>query len=233
MHKFDDFLIIIPAREGSKRLPNKNCKLLNGKPLISYTIESAIHSQFYSKIIISTDSKKIVEIAQDFNIEVNGLRPQELAQDNSKIIDVVKYELEKEEKNGRFYKNVIILQPTSPLRNNLHIDESVQLFRKTQADTLTAVKLVKEHPYYTWGKKNNFLSSFFPLRFQNLPKSKLPLIYIENGSIYIVKSNIVNCGKLYGKRVVPFIMDENHSIDVDTFNDFLLAEILLKNSNSK
>ena len=122
----NEIIAIIPARKGSKRLKNKNIFLLNKSPLIEYTIMAAKKSNFIDKIIVSTDSKKFLSIANKNGIKVNKLRPKKLSEDNTPTIDVIKYETKKLKKN--YF--ILVLQPTSPLRSTLEIDKSIEIFYK-------------------------------------------------------------------------------------------------------
>ena len=128
---------LIPARSGSKRIKNKNIYELNGKPLIQYTIEAAKNSKLLDDVIVSTDSKRIAEIANNFNINVPFLRPKKLSGDKIEMIEVIKHVVKK--KKFKKINLIMLLQPTSPLRTNIDIDKSIKLFSLKRADTLVSV----------------------------------------------------------------------------------------------
>ena len=138
------FLAIIPARGGSKGIPKKNIKSLLGKPLIQYTIESALKSKYLDKIVVSTDDKKIADISEKLGAEIPCLRPKKLARDNTLILPVLQHMvnfLKKKENYNPFA--IVLLQPTSPLRTVRHIDEAIELFlKKPKADSLVSVMQV-------------------------------------------------------------------------------------------
>lgn len=223
------YLAIIPARKGSKRIFNKNLKILVGKPLIYYTIQAALKSKKISKIIVSTDSKKIAKYTSSLGIEIPFLRPKKLATDKSPVINTILHVLKKLKNKGITVNNIVLLQPTSPFRTNKHIDESIRLYEEKKADTLISVKDLKEHPYWAWGiNKNQHLKPFFPKKYMSMERYKLSKAFIENGAIFITKRSNLKLNSIYGKRIIPYIMDEDASIDIDTVNDWLYAEYLLK-----
>ena len=140
---------MIPARIGSQRVKKKNLRLLNGKPLISYTINSAIKSNYIDKIIVTTDSIKIKKIAEKHGLEVPFLRPKKYSTDHSTANDVIIHCLNFIEKIENIYKYFIYLQPTSPLRKSEHIDEAFELlFNNKKGESLVAVSEVKKHPIW-------------------------------------------------------------------------------------
>ena len=147
MYKKKTFLAIIPARAGSKRLKNKNILTLNNKPLIGWTIEAGIKSRYIDELIVSTDSDKIVKISKKYGAKIPFLRPQNLAKDKSKTSDVVKHAINfYHKKFNKFFDFILILQPTSPLRNNKDIDDAIKFMVNIKADAIISnYKL--NHPY--------------------------------------------------------------------------------------
>ena len=218
-------LAFIPARKGSKGLKLKNFKKINNKPIIEYTVESAIRSKIFTNIVISTDHKETINFYDTIsNVEVH-IRPKNLSQDKSLVIDAIKNYLKN---NINDYKNIMILQPTSPLRNQKDIKDSYNLYIKNKADTLISVyKVDDHHPARMYKIINNKLIGLdknnFSKRRQNLSK-----IYHRNGSIYIFKKSNLNKNTIYGKNITPFIMPIERSINIDNKNDFELAKILLR-----
>lgn len=222
-----NYYAIIPARGGSKRLPGKNIALLNKKPLIAYTIEAAISSKKLSRSIVSTDNEEIASVAKQFGAEVPFLRPTELAQDKSSVLDALNHALAHLERQGDRIDAVVLLQPTSPFRTGEHIDEAIALFESSDADTVTAVCNAREHPYYAWTVENGRLQPFFSLEKQMKARQDLPPAFIENGSIYVIKRSLIAEHRIYGNRIVPYVMPSINSVDIDTREDLQWAEFLI------
>lgn len=225
-------LAIIPARGGSKGLPGKNIRLLNGKPLIEYTIATALDSaDLLYKIIVSTDDVGVAKISSRAGAEVPFIRPNSLATDESSTLDVLKHALDHVEfSSGIIMDWVLILQPTSPLRTRYDIEAALTLAAIGNCDSVVSVRNANSnHPFKI--KKINtdgFLVPFVigseePSRRQDLS----PTVYQRNGAIYLVRRNNVIEGKLFGGRTVPYIMPAERSVDIDNFVDFKLAEILM------
>jgi CMP-N-acetylneuraminic acid synthetase len=221
------YLAVIPARGGSKRIPNKNLITLAGKPLIQHTIEAAILSKKIEKIIVSTDDIQILNYCKKFNIPEVSLRPKELSRDDSPMTDVFKHILDLNIK----FDNLVLLQPTSPFRNSKHIESAIDLFESENADTLTSVINSENHPYYQWTIKGQKFKPFFSIEHQSIPRQNLPPALIENGAIYIINKKLVKEGKIYGEIIIPFEMDNISSIDIDTTDDLLWAEFIFTKSN--
>lgn len=223
-------IAVIPARGGSKGLPGKNIKLLNGKPLIAYTIEAALKSKFIDRVIVSTDDKKIAEVAFKYGAEVPFLRPKELSEDNSKSIDNFIYTIDKLNKYNNRIQSFIVLQPTSPLRKSKHIDEAISLFNKK--DALSVISVVQSQIPLNWHKKilnSGVLVDYFENCVNNQNRQEGEKVYLPNGAIYIfnflaLKKNY----NYYNEKTYPYIMNEVDSVDIDTLLDFKLAELLIK-----
>lgn len=221
-------LAIIPARGGSKGLPNKNLRLLNGKPLICYTIEAALSCGNISHVIVSTDSEEIAEVARLAGAWVPSLRPAELATDTATSIDVYIYTLNLLKNNFNLdFKTFIVLQPTSPLRSLTDISEAIDLFNDNNADSV--ISFTKEqHPVY-WHKsiddKGNIANIFPEDSFSN--RQEFPITYYPNGAIYIFKTNlIVEDHKYYTEKTLAYLMPRKRSVDIDDVDDFLYASFL-------
>lgn len=227
-----NYLAVIPARGGSKRIPRKNIVFLGKKPLIVYTIDAALKSRKIARTVVSTDNEEIAAVAKQYGAEVPFMRPSRIAQDKSSLVEVLEHALKKMEVKGQKFNAVILLQPTSPFRDAKNIDEAINLFEKTEADTVTAVSYPDESPYYAWRIRDNELISLFPIKYQNMPREKHPITVMENGAIYIIKREIVLTKKIYGEKVVPYIMDREKSLNIDELIDLQWAEFLL-NQKSK
>ena len=220
-------LVVIPARGGSKGVPGKNIKLLNGKPLISYTIEAAIQIFCSSEIIISTDSPAIKEVATRYGLHVPFLRPPELSTDTANTRDVLLDAL-------KFYEAehqpdaIVLLQPTSPFRTAQHI-EGALLHYNPELDMVVSVSESKSNPYYTLFEENDlgFLEKSKPSKF--LRRQDCPKIWEYNGAIYIINPGTLVEYNLHDfKRIVKYPMDELSSHDIDTQLDWMIAEQIIK-----
>ena len=226
------YLAIIPARSGSVGLKNKNKLKFCNKPLIFWTIESALKSKYIKNIIITSDDKNILNYKKKFNskILIFHKRPKILSTHKSKIYDVIKDCIYKHDLN---YEKFILLQPTSPLRNHKHIDESIKLFEETKSSSCISVKKIKKSidSFYQI-KKNNFLKLNKKLIINT--NRQLHKDYYEiNGAIYISYINDFIKNKTFkNNKSVCYLMNDFYSIDIDNINDFKIAEYL-KISNSK
>jgi len=203
------FLGVIPARGGSKGIPGKNIKLLNGKPLIHWTIEHALKSKRLTKSIVTTDDENISTISQQKEIEVLE-RPSNLATDDSLIIDTLKHVLEHYPA-----KNIVLLQPTSPIRNPRTIDFCIETFIYNQ-DKFDAV--------VTGFMCNKF--EYSPSFIQ--PRQKLKSYFYDDGNTYVIKSEQIKKGILKPKKYKPVFSNEYERHEIDTPFDFWLAEKILK-----
>lgn len=225
-------LAIIPARSGSKGVPKKNIKELAGAPLISYTIKAAKKSEFITRIIVSTDSEEIADVATKYGAEVPFLRPAELATDDAKAIDVYLYTIERLNlENDEQINEFLVLLPTSPLRNYMDIDQAIKIFKKKNADSVISVTETEYPPQ--WIKRiseKGVLEDYFQ-GMNNLNRQEYEKTYIPNGAIYIFKYNVLKKEyNYYTDKTYPYIMPNIRSIDIDTPLDFMIAEYLIKNN---
>lgn len=223
-------LAIIPARAGSKGLPGKNIKLLNGKPLIAYTIEAALKAKEISRVIVSTDDEEIAKVAMEYGAEIPFMRPGFLATDDAKSVDVYKYTLERLGSEGSgAIEEFVVLQPTSPLRNSIHIDEAVALFKEKKADSV--ISFCKEdHPIF-WHKyiteEGRFEEIFKGDYLKN--RQEIRTTYYPNGAIYIFRKSMIDENNYYSNNSFPYIMNRNTSVDIDNQEDFELASYIINN----
>lgn len=229
-----DVLALIPARGGSKRVKNKNIRLLGGKPLIAYTIEAAKQSKCINRIIVSTDSKRIAKIAREYGAETPFLRPSEIATSESTEFEFYLHALKWLKENECYEPDLIVnLYPTSPFRKASTIDKAVEkMLSHSEADSLRTVKRCSEHPYKMWVFSGKYLRPFVPSKNSNthtLSYHLLPEVYIQNASIYITHPHVIYKYKsTIGKKVLGFIMPENESFDINTLHDFQIAELKVK-----
>lgn len=225
---------IIPARGGSKRLPGKNIKLLGDKPLIAWTIEAALNSGCFDRVIVSTDADDIAAIAIEYGADVPFLRPANLSADTSTSDMVVQHTVDWLEQHEKLsISTIALLQPTSPFRNSCHIIEALDLMHMKGADGIVSVTesdvhfelcntLPRDH------NLSNFINSrelFFRKRTQDMEP-----IYQLNGAIYLLKRHLVgNISQLYAadSKGYAYIMRKEDSIDIDTRMDFDWAEFCL------
>lgn len=222
-------LAIIPARGGSKGLPGKNIKPLCGKPLIAYTIEAALAAKSVERVILTTDDESIATAARKYGVEVPFMRPTELAQDDSSAVDVYRYTLERLNKGcSAAYDEFVVLQPTSPLRTASDIDAAIDLFRSRKADSVISV-CEADHPPI-WAKKidgEGVLRDYFTESSGVKNRQKIPVAFMPNGAIYVLKSMLLDRGTYYSDRTFPYKMPVERSIDIDSRIDFDFAEFLV------
>ncbi|MBO8161753.1 MAG: acylneuraminate cytidylyltransferase family protein [Thermosipho sp. (in: Bacteria)] len=224
-----EVLAFIPARGGSKGVPKKNIRLLAGKPLIAYSIEQAKESKYISRIIVSTESEEIAEIAREWNAEVIK-RPEELARDETPTIDTIIHALDYLKKEENYTPDIVVLlQPTSPLRTSEDIDSAIELFLNIQ-DCLSLVSVTEfDHPPF-WAIKieDNLLKPLFGKEYFRMRRQELPKAYRPNGAIFISTPKVLRKYKtFYTPKTIAYIMPPERSVDIDTEFDFLLAEFLI------
>ncbi len=226
MYKNKTFLGIIPARGGSKRLPRKNVLDLCGKPLIAWSIKAGLNSKYIDKVVVSSDDDEILNISLNFGAETIK-RPVELASDTATTFDAIKHTIDNFEK----YDYIVLLQPTSPLRNEKHIDEAIELLEAKNADAIVSVCEMDHSPLWSNtlpqdGNMNHFLKDeILNKRSQDLEK-----YYRLNGAIYICKTeNLLEEKSFFLKEnIFAYVMDRESSIDIDEEIDFKMAEVILK-----
>jgi CMP-N,N'-diacetyllegionaminic acid synthase len=227
MYNGKTFLAIIPARGGSKRLPNKNILPLAGKPMLLWTIESAMQSKYLDEIILSTDSDDIIKVVENYKIKTIK-RPPELASDTAKTVDVVNHVMENIDKE---YDFIVLLQPTSPLRTSNHIDEAIEQLIKLNADAIISVTEVDHSPLWCNILPESLsMENFISENIKHKRSQDLPKFYRLNGAIYICKTKkfIEEDTFFLQENVYAYIMDKKSSIDIDEELNFKLAEIILK-----
>ena len=213
-----NILGVIPARGGSKRLPRKNIKLLDGKPLIEYTIRAASDARSLTDYVFTTDDQEIMKIAKSVGAESVVLRPKELATDHVRNSETMIHALEyMETTTGRIYHSVMLLQPTTPFRTSLHIDEAVKLYNEMNVDSLASVKgPFKKRDINLKYLKNNLLEDMVPSNNE---------YYIYNAAIYIIKKELLyNTNSFVSEFQCGYPMDQISSIDIDNEFDFVLAQ---------
>lgn len=225
MNKDKTFLAIIPARGGSKRLPRKNVLNLCGKPLIAYSIEAGLKSKYISKVIVSSDDEEILQISQNFGADVIK-RPDNLATDTATTFDTIEHAINSLEK----FDYIILLQPTSPLRNEKHIDEAIELLNQRNADAIISVCETEHSPLWCNTLNEDLsMADFLSKELLDKRSQELPKYYRLNGAIYICKTEkfLNNRGFFLENSIIAYMMDKKDSVDIDEEIDFKLAEFCL------
>ena len=224
-----NILGIIPARGGSKGIPHKNITKLNGKPLIVHTIEAAKKSKLLNKIVVSTDDKKIATISKRHGIQVIH-RPSKLAKDDTGGTPVFIHTI-KEIMQEDFEPDIIvILQPTSPLRNNQDIDNAIRLFLNNNCDSVVSICKVEHPPFWIFKKTNSDkLNRFIKTGKTIKRRQDSPPLYRLNGAVYVTtKQNLFKTKKIITSNIRGYVMPVERSADIDSYFDLKISELLLK-----
>ena len=234
MYHHKKILAIIPARGGSKGIPNKNILEIEGMPLIAYTLQESQKSKYLDRTIISTEDLEIKKVVEQYGGEVPFLRPIELAQDTSKTIDCIVHAVDSLKKLGEEYDYVVILQCTSPLRKAWHIDEAIEMIVQSKETSLVSVSEVEEHPILMRtlnqdGTLQNLLNVNSTVRRQDFPS-----FYKVNGAVYIQKlDNNFNLESNLNDGKLAYVMEKKYAIDIDTLLDIYTVEFYLKGNSEK
>lgn len=216
-------LALIPARGGSKGIKKKNIIDLCGKPLIAYTIEAAKKSRYIDDVIISTDNEEIAKVGREFGAEVPFLRPSELAEDTSPTIDAVLHAVVSLKQRGCDYDVLVLLQPTSPLRTAKDIDGALEVFAENGNQGVVSVSPVQDHPLLIRRIESGKLKKLLPEN-STCRRQDMPPFYRVNGSIYINSICELCESTGFNDNPIPYVMDGSHSLDVDEYQDLVLAE---------
>jgi len=224
-------IAIIPARGGSKGLPGKNIKLLNGKPLIAYTIEAALKAKEVDRVIVSTDDEEIANVSLLYGAEVPFLRPAYLATDSAMAVDNYIYTVERlTVESGEEINEFVVLQPTSPLRISDDIDNAIRIFHSKDADSVISYTQ-EQHPV-SWHKYVNSDGSFEDIFDPNISnRQTLRASYYPNGAVYVFKFAMIKERKYYTDKSYAYVMPRERSVDIDYLMDFKYAEFLLTQKN--
>jgi len=227
-----NILAIVPAREGSKGIPKKNIYPLYNTPLIYYTIKAIQRSKLITRAILSSDSSEVIKVAKDYGLEVPFVRPSKLAQDDTPALPVVKHAVKWLEETENYKVDyIILLQPTSPLRTENHIDEALSILINSDADSLVSIVEVPHNfnPYSIMKLQGKYLSPYLLFdENKNLRQFK-PVFYARNGAaIYAFTYHcLMNKHSIYGDKILPYLMEKASSIDVDDLFDLKLCEWIL------
>lgn len=225
-------LAVIPARGGSKRLPRKNVLDLDGKPLISWTIEAAKNSKYVDRIVVSTDDQEIIAVSKKFGADVPFKRPDELATDAATSIDVVLHCLDMLDDQGDCYDYVMLLQPTSPLRQTSDIDAALEQLIERNDNAVISVCEVEHSPLWcNTLDENNSMENFFSGDMASQRSQELPIYYRLNGALYIASTQVLKemdePSFFLGDKISAYVMAVEDSTDIDHQIDFDLAGLQL------
>ena len=229
MYKNYRILCVIPARGGSKGLPQKNIKELLGKPLIAHTIEHALGSKYIDRVIVSTEDDEIARIAKKFGAEIPFKRPEELAQDESSGIDVLLNAMDWMDKENYAFDILVLLHVTAPLRTIGDINNCIELLVESHADNVFSVTEAYRNPYFNMVeiKANKKVSLVKEGKF--VTRQSTPIVYDMNASIYVWWKNILKEKmSVFLEDTNIYIMPKERSVDIDDILDFKIVEMLMK-----
>tara|TARA_B110000967_G_scaffold134480_1_gene137314 strand:- start:4583 stop:5308 length:726 start_codon:yes stop_codon:yes gene_type:complete len=234
-----EILAIIPARGGSKGLLDKNILPLNGHPLISYSIAAGLQTSEINRVICSTDSNIIAEVAQEYGAETPFMRPAIISQDNSSDFEAFSHALNWLELNENYFPDIVIqLRPTSPIRFVSDIQEAINsLIKNPKIDSVRAISEPITTPFKMWKMDNEkILEPLLSLpdisEPYNAARQELPKIWAQTGTLEVIWSQTIKIKKsMTGDKILGLKIDPDTYIDIDTLNSFLLAELVMKNSS--
>lgn len=219
-------LAFIPARAGSKGIKDKNIADLSGKPLIAYTINSAKKSKYIDRVIVSTDGEKIANVAKEYGADVPFFRPKDLSEDNSNVITSIIYTIEELKKLGQEYDILILLQPTSPFRNEIHIDEALEMLINNNLPSLLSVCETDKSPTLIRNLDEN--NKIKPIMESDLSlRQQMEKYYILNGAIYINYVKDIKEGKYLKDNEYGYTMEKCYSLDIDEPIDLEIANLYI------
>lgn len=227
-------IALIPARGNSKGIARKNIKLFNSKPLIYWSIQTALKSNFIDRVVVTTEDEEIANIARSYSAEVPFLRPEELSKDDSPGIDPVIHALEQ----MTDVQEVLLLQPTSPFRQTKHIEEIFGLRKKWNADSAVSISKSKKHFDLFFKMNSDYQIIPYTKDFKALPRQKYSDIFTLNGSLYLSsRESIFTHKSFFPPKTVGYLMSEEYSLDIDSKFDWEIAEYImakyLKNDQQK
>jgi CMP-N-acetylneuraminic acid synthetase len=227
---------VIPARGGSKDIPRKNLVSLNGKPLISYIITSALKAECLDRVVVSTEDEEIVQVAKKYGADVPFLRPKELANDNVSLIPVIKHGADYLEKTEGWNADIVVsLQPTSPLTKPEEIDSAVNKLIETGCDSVVGVRKTEDHPFWTYKLDGDRVLPFQITEQSYLQRQDLPLVYVFSGAIYVRKRELLEnwSGEDFalGKDVRAIKMNHD-SREIHDLRDLWVVEKILKGNKT-
>lgn len=218
---------IIPARGGSKGIPHKNIVDLCGKPLISYTIEAGLKSNYIDYLMVSTDDNEIASLSKELGAQIPFLRPKELASDKSKTLDAILHATNNLYDMGMVFDDLVLLQPTQPLRTAEDIDRAIEKYFENGCKDLASVSEVDDNPILIRFIKDDELIPILNM-LSTCRRQDMPQYYRVNGCIYINNIRNLNENTSFNDNIIPYIMKKEHSIDIDDYFDLEVAGLYLK-----
>ncbi len=228
MYNNKRILAVIPARGGSKGIPHKNIINLCGKPLICYTIEAGLSSKYIDYLMVSTDDEKIANISKKYGAQVPFMRPAVLASDTSKTLDAILHAVKTLKDQGNIFDTLVLLQPTQPLRTTEDIDKSIKIFFENGEKSLVSITEVDDNPILIRTIESGRLTPLLNVS-STCRRQDMPRYYKVNGCIYINKVDELDNTTSFNDNIVPYVMDKNHSVDIDEISDLFMAEYYLMN----
>ena len=233
MYKGKTFLVIIPARGGSKGLPGKNIKDLNGKPLIAWSIEAAFGSKYSDEIMVTTDNEDIAHIATKFNASVPFLRPAYLATDKTTTFDAVKHSINFYKDNLKFFFDyIVLLEPTSPLRTSIDIDLAIEKLLSSKASAIVGIcKTESQNPAFLVVKdSDNFISGYEDKDMKVKRRQDIKDVFFLEGSLYISQiDEYLKNETFYHEDTIGFEVPKYKSLEIDDIYDFTMIEAIMLN----
>lgn len=232
MYKDKKFIAIIPARSGSKGLPDKNIKILNGKPLIAWSIETALECKYIDEVVVSTDSQKYAGISKEYGANVPFIRPVEYATDTASRKEVIEHTINFYKQNGKKFDYIVFLEPTSPLRtvDDLNIAIEQLMENKNGAESIVGVcELESFHPAFLIKLQNGFLE-FLDSNQQSkvLRRQDLETFYFYEGSLYISDVDKYLQKEFYHNKTIGYVVPRWKSLEIDEIEDFIMIEAIMK-----
>lgn len=230
-----EILAIIPARAGSKRIPNKNIIELNGKPMIYYSINAAKNSKYITRIIVSTDGEEIARISRAFNVEVI-IRPLELATDTAKTLHVLQHVVNYLKEKENYYPDfIVLLQPDSPLKTSNDIDKVIEKILTGNYDSTVSVGENLHSPEWLLVEEQDEAKFYFGEIPVNIRKQDIKKTYFIDGLVYVVKTDQLMKNEHYvlGGKIGMVVLNKSHSFEIDTYEDLEIVKSLMKNENNK
>jgi len=223
-------LYLIPARRGSKRLAHKNILKLANKPMINYSIDAVLPLlKSNDELCVSTNDKEIIEVVEKNGISVPFIRPDYLSSDTTSTQEVVDHALQWYSNQGIHFDILVLLQPTSPLRTTINIQEALKLWNK-EIDMIVSVKKTDANPYFVLFEEDQYGYLQKSKKGEYTRSQDCPKVYEYNGAIYIMSVNSIKNNSF--SRKIKYLMAKKNSIDIDDVIDFKLAELLIKEMNS-
>ena len=228
-------IAVIPARSGSKGLPDKNIREINGKPLLAYTVEAALNSNCFDTVHVSTDSEKYAAIARKYGADVPFLRSAELASDTANTWDAVREVLRRYAEIGKTFETVMLMQPTTPLRTGEDVQAAYKLMNEKKAKSVIAVCEVDHSPLWCdMIPEDGNMKGFGRKDLAWVTRQELKPFYRVNGAIYLLTvsdNSIAGDDDIYENDCYALFMDRKKSIDVDCEDDLDLVEFMLARRN--